>query len=269
MALGRRKLALLYTLLAFSLAALLLGSLFVFLGLKNERKMVRMKSNFLSAVTHELKTPLTSIRMFAELLESGRQTQEEKRKRYAHLIGEEAMRLYGMIEGILNLTRLEEKRAKVAMTPMNLTQAVHEVAGLMAAAYDKAGIRLELRLDPDAMVNGDHDSLRSVVQNLLENSLKYSRAGTTVQVHLEDAPDRAVLRVKDQGIGISGSDLKHIFDKFYRAGDEMTRKTKGSGLGLAIVKQILDSHRAQVKVNSRLNEGTEMIITFAKGARHA
>jgi signal transduction histidine kinase len=118
-------------------------------------------------------------------------------------------------------------------------------------------------------VNGDHDSLRSVVQNLLENSLKYSRAGTTVQVHLEDAPDRAVLRVKDQGIGISGSDLKHIFDKFYRAGDEMTRKTKGSGLGLAIVKQILDSHRAQVKVNSRLNEGTEMIITFAKGARHA
>jgi signal transduction histidine kinase len=269
MALGRRKLALLYTLLAFSLAALLLGSLFVFLGLKNERKMVRMKSNFLSAVSHELKTPLTSIRMFAELLESGRQTQEEKRKRYAHLIGEEAMRLYGMIEGILNLTRLEEKRAKVAMTPMNLTQAVHEVAGLMSAAYDKAGIRLELRLDPDAMVNGDHDSLRSVVQNLLENSLKYSKAGTTVQVHLEDAPDRAVLRVRDQGIGISGSDLRHIFDKFYRAGDEMTRKTKGSGLGLAIVKQILDSHRAQVKVNSRLNEGTEMIITFAKGARHA
>lgn len=269
MALGRRKLALLYTLLAFSLAALLLGSLFVFLGLKNERKMVRMKSNFLSAVSHELKTPLTSIRMFAELLESGRQTQEEKRKRYAHLIGEEAMRLYGMIEGILNLTRLEEKRTRVAMTPMNLTQAVHEVAGLMAAAYDKAGIRLELRLDPDAMVNGDHDSLRSVVQNLLENSLKYSRPGTTVQVQIEDSQDRAVLRVKDQGIGISGSDLKHIFDKFYRAGDEMTRKTKGSGLGLAIVKQILDSHRAQVKVNSRLNEGTEMIITFAKGGRHA
>ncbi|HLP40391.1 MAG TPA: histidine kinase dimerization/phospho-acceptor domain-containing protein, partial [Fibrobacteria bacterium] len=115
-ALGRRKLLLLYTMLAFSLAALLLGALFVFMGLKNERKMVRMKSNFLSAVSHELKTPLTSIRMFAELLESGRQTQEEKRKRYAHLIGEEAMRLHGMIEGILNFTRLEEKRARVSMT---------------------------------------------------------------------------------------------------------------------------------------------------------
>lgn len=269
MALGRRKLALLYTLLAFSLAALLLGSLFVFLGLKNERKMVRMKSNFLSAVSHELKTPLTSIRMFAELLESGRQTQEEKRKRYAHLIGEEAMRLYGMIEGILNFTRLEEKRARVSMASMNLSQAVHEVASLMAGAYDKAGIRLVLQLEPDAMVQGDYDSLRSVVQNLLENALKYSQSGTTVQVHLENSPEKAVLRVKDQGIGISGADIKHIFDKFYRAGDEMTRKTKGSGLGLAIVKQILDSHRAQIKVNSRLNEGTEMVITFAKGGRHA
>lgn len=266
-ALGRRKLALLYTLLAFSLAALLLGSLFVFQGLKNERKMVRMKSNFLSAVSHELKTPLTSIRMFAELLESGRQTQEEKRRRYAHLIGQEAMRLHGMIEGILNLTRLEEKRSQVAMAPMNLTQAVHEVAGLMAGAYEKAGIRLVLQLDPDAMVQGDYDSLRSVAQNLLENSLKYSRQGT-VQVTLENAPDRVVLRVKDQGIGISGADLKHIFDKFYRAGDEMTRKTKGSGLGLAIVKQILDTHGAQIKVNSKLDEGTEMIITFAKGGKH-
>ncbi|HLP43454.1 MAG TPA: HAMP domain-containing sensor histidine kinase, partial [Fibrobacteria bacterium] len=266
-ALGRRKLLLLYTMLAFSLAALLLGALFVFMGLKNERKMVRMKSNFLSAVSHELKTPLTSIRMFAELLESGRQTQEEKRKRYAHLIGEEAMRLHGMIEGILNFTRLEEKRAHVSMTSMNLSQAVHEVAGLMAAAYEKAGIRLVLQLDRDTMVDGDYDSLRSVVQNLLENSLKYSGRDTTVLVQLESAPDRAVLRVKDQGIGISGADLKHIFDKFYRAGDEMTRKTKGSGLGLAIVKQILDSHRAQIKVSSRLNEGTEMIITFARGGR--
>jgi two-component system phosphate regulon sensor histidine kinase PhoR len=116
-------------------------------------------------------------------------------------------------------------------------------------------------------VHGDHDSLRSVVQNLLENSLKYSKAGTTVQVALENHPDRAVLRVKDQGLGIAPADIKHIFDKFYRAGDEMTRKTKGSGLGLAIVKQILDSHRAQIKVNSKVDEGTEMVITFAKGGK--
>jgi anti-sigma regulatory factor (Ser/Thr protein kinase) len=267
-ALGRRKLALLYTLLAFSLAALLIGSFSVLQGLKNERRMVRMKSNFLSAVSHELKTPLTAIRMFAEILESGRQTQEDKRKRYATLIGEEAMRLYGMIEGILNFTKLEEKRSKMNFSDLDLTQAVQEVAGLMAGAFEKAGIKLALHLDAGTSIRGDYDSIRSVVQNLLENSLKYSKAGTTVTVQLENAPDKAVLRVKDQGIGISNADLKHIFDKFYRAGDEMTRKTKGSGLGLAIVKQILDSHRAQVKVNSKLNEGTEMAITFMKG-KHA
>jgi anti-sigma regulatory factor (Ser/Thr protein kinase) len=267
-ALGRRKLTLLYSLLAFSLAALLIGSFSALRGLRNERRMVRMKSNFLSAVSHELKTPLTAIRMFAEILESGKQTQEDKRKRYATLIGEEAMRLYGMIEGILSFTKLEEKRSRINFADVNLAQAVQEVAGLMAASFDKAGIRLSLQLDADTVIRGEHDSLRSVVQNLLENSLKYSKAGTTVQAVVENGPDKAVLRVKDQGIGISSADQKHIFDKFYRAGDEMTRKSKGSGLGLAIVKQILDIHRAQIKVNSKLDEGTEMCITFPKG-KHA
>jgi nitrogen-specific signal transduction histidine kinase len=267
-ALGRRKLVLLYTLVGFSLAMLLLGSFSALQGLKNERKMVRMKSNFLSAVSHELKTPLTAIRMFAEILESGKQTQEDKRKRYATLIGEEAMRLYGMIEGILNFTKLEEKRSQLNFTELDLAQAVQEVAGLMSGAFDKAGIKLNLQLAAGATLIGDHDSIRSVVQNLLENSLKYSKPGTAVAVQLEHAADKTVLRVKDQGIGISSADLKHIFDKFYRAGDEMTRKTKGSGLGLAIVKQILDAHRAQIKVNSKLDEGTEMVITFPKG-KHA
>ncbi|MEO6095430.1 MAG: ATP-binding protein [Fibrobacteria bacterium] len=267
-ALGRRKLVLLYTLVGFSLAMLLLGSFSALQGLKNERKMVRMKSNFLSAVSHELKTPLTAIRMFAEILESGKQTQEDKRKRYATLIGVEAMRLYGMIEGILNFTKLEEKRSQLNFTELDLAEAVQEVAGLMSGAFDKAGIKLTLHLDAGATLLGDHDSIRSVVQNLLENSLKYSKTGTTVTVQLENAADKTVLRVKDQGIGISSADLKHIFDKFYRAGDEMTRKTKGSGLGLAIVKQILDAHRAQIKVNSRLDEGTEMAISFPKG-KHA
>lgn len=264
-ALGRRKLTLLYTLVAFSLAVLLIGTLSVLQGLQNERRLVRMKSNFLSAVSHELKTPLTAIRMFAEILESGRQTQEDKRKRYATLIGEEAMRLHGMIEGILGFTRLEERRARMNFEDMDLGRAVQEVAGLMAASFEKAGIRLCLHLDPGAVIRGDFDSIRSVVQNLLENSLKYSRPGTSVDVWVEDAPEKAVLRVKDQGIGISGADLKRIFEKFYRAGDEMTRKTKGSGLGLAIVKQILDAHKAQIKASSRLGEGTEMTIIFPRG----
>jgi signal transduction histidine kinase len=264
-ALGRRKLTLLYSLVAFSLAVLLIGTFSVLQGLRNERRLVRMKSNFLSAVSHELKTPLTAIRMFAEILESGRQTQEDKRKRYATLIGEEAMRLHGMIEGILDFTRLEENRSRLSLGDMDLGQAVQEVAGLMAAAFEKSGLRLVLSLDAGAVIRGDFDAIRSVVQNLLENSLKYSQPGTKVEVRLENGPDKAVLRVKDQGIGISGADLKRIFDKFYRAGDELTRKTKGSGLGLAIVKQILDTHGAQIKANSKLGEGTEMVITFPKG----
>jgi signal transduction histidine kinase len=263
-AMGRRKLTLLYSLLAFSLFALLIGSLSVFKGIKKERHMVLMKSNFLSAVSHELKTPLTAIRMFAEILESGRQTQEDKRKKYAHLIGEESMRLHRMIEGILNFTRLEEKRSIINFATLDLRKPVQEVAGLMAGAFEKAGINLVQNLPTEATISGDFDALRSVIQNLLENALKYSQAGTTVTIYVDALVDKILLRVKDQGIGIASSDQKLIFDKFYRAGDEMTRQTKGSGLGLAIVKQILEAHRAQIKVNSKLNEGTEMIILFPK-----
>ena len=214
-AIGRRKLTLLYTLLGFSLAALLVGSFFVFRGIKNERHMVLMKSNFLSAVSHELKTPLTAIRMFAEILESGRQTQENKRKRYATLIGEEALRLQGMIEGILNFTRLEEKKSKFNYSPLDLCAPVREVAGLMSTEFEKAGIKLVLHLDASGQITGDYDSMRSVVQNLLENALKYSQTGTTVTVNVEDQGDKVTLKVKDEGIGISSVDLKRIFDKFF------------------------------------------------------
>ncbi len=267
-ALGHKKIILLYTVLGFSLTALLLGSFAVFVGLRNERGMVKMKSNFLSAVSHELKTPLTAIRMFAEIIESGKQTEESKIRRYAKLIGQESIRLQSMIEDILNFNRLEEKNSPKKFTAVTLDKVIKEVADLMQESFAKAEIKLQLNLDTDTVVQGDFHALRSVVQNLLENSLKYSPADTTVTVTLNS--HHLILSVRDQGIGISGNDLKHIFDKFYRAGDELTRKTKGSGLGLTIVKQILDSHHASIKVNSKLNEGTDMIIIFSKGLeKHA
>ncbi len=267
--LGRRRLILQYTLLGFSLLALLLGAFTLFQGIDQEQRVVQMKANFLSAVSHELKTPLTAIRMFAEMLASGRQAQEEKRRDYAQRIEQEAERLQGMIEGILNFARLEEDERALRFAELDLSEVARESAALMGTAFAQAGIRLTTLLPATARLRADYDALRSVLQNLLENALKYSPSGTEVTLEVRDEPENVVLRVADQGIGIAPGDLKHIFEKFYRAGDEMTRKTRGSGLGLALVQRIVAAHGGVIKVRSAENQGTEMIITFAKGGKHA
>src|SRR5690606_20439533 len=121
------------------------------------------------------------------------------------------------------------------------------------------------RLAPRATVSGDYNALRSIVQNLLENALKYSPADTEVTLEVSAVNEDIVLRVADRGIGIDPAEQKRVFEKFYRAGDEMTRKTRGSGLGLALVKRIADAHGAAIRLNSRPGTGTEMVVTFPAG----
>jgi signal transduction histidine kinase len=260
---GRWRIGLQYTLLAFSLLSLLMGIVVLFKALDDEQRLVNMKSNFISAVSHELKTPLTAIRMFSEMLASGRAA-EEKRGQYAQRIGAEAERLQGMIEGILNYTRLEENPDALRFEELDLSEAARDSAALMSGAFAKAGIRLTTRLAENAPVRADYNAVRSVIQNLLENALKYSPAGSEVVLEIRALSGEIILRVADQGIGIEPADLKRIFEKFYRAGDEMTRRTRGSGLGLALVKRIVDAHGGTVRVASRPGEGTEMTITFAR-----
>jgi signal transduction histidine kinase len=260
---GRWRIGLQYSLLAFSLLSLLMGIVVLFKALDDEQRLVEMKSNFISAVSHELKTPLTAIRMFSEMLASGRAA-EEKRAQYAQRIGAEAERLQGMIEGILNYTRLEENPDALRLEALDLSEVARESATLMSGAFAKAGIELKILLADRAPVSADYNAVRSVIQNLLENALKYSPAGSQVTLEIRADSEDIVLRVADQGIGIEAGDLKRIFEKFYRAGDEMTRRTRGSGLGLALVKRIVDAHGAAIRVSSKPGEGTEMTITFAR-----
>jgi signal transduction histidine kinase len=258
---GRWRVMLQYTILGFSLLSLLIGLVVLFKGLDDAQRLVTMKANFLSAVSHELKTPLTAIRMFSEMMASGR-VNAEKGVQYAGRIGAEAERLQGMIEGILAYTRLEEDPAALRFDEADLSAIARDSSALLTEAFARAGIRLTTHLAPNAIVRGDYNALRSIVQNLLENALKYSPADTAVTLEVSRISEDIVLRVADQGIGIDSADQKRVFDKFYRAGDEMTRKTRGSGLGLALVKRIADAHGATIRLNSKPGEGTEMIVSF-------
>jgi signal transduction histidine kinase len=171
-----------------------------------------------------------------------------------------------MIEGILAYTRLEEDPGALRPEDLDLSTVARESAGLLAEAFQRAGIRLVMRLVPRALVRADSNAMRSLVQNLLENALKYSKAGSETTLEVTAGNEEIVLRVADQGIGIAAADQKRVFERFYRTGDEMTRRTRGSGLGLALVKRIADAHGASIRLSSREHEGTEMVVTFHRNA---
>ncbi len=264
LAIGRRKITLLYIVTGLAVLVLFLGIITSIKGMIDEKKMVRLKTNFLSAVTHELKTPLTSIRILSELVESGKQVDQTKIKKYAHMIGRESNRLQGMIDNILNSTRLENKSITESMVRMDLVPLIKDTITLMGGNFKQSAITLKSEVPEKAIVHGDRESLRSVIQNLLDNAMKYSPKNSQVLIRCEVLKESILLQVIDNGMGIPPESLKHIFDKFYRAEDELTRQSKGTGLGLALVKQILDYHKAKVTVKSTVKKGTEFTILFPK-----
>jgi signal transduction histidine kinase len=265
---SRKKMFFLYALITLSLLVLISGTFLILQGLSNERKLLFMKSNFLSSVTHELKTPLTSIRMFSEMLQRGRLKSPEKAAQYAGMINKEAHRLDTLIQGILSYTRMEQNKEIVNKQPVDLHSCAEQAINSLSNQAEEKGIALEYSLQPQCIINGDATSLLSLFQNLIENAIKYTNNGF-IKVDLTSQPNHYIFSVMDSGIGIPATERKKIFQDFYRIGDEMTRTTKGSGLGLAIVKRIADAHNADVSVESEVNIGSTFKVLFKKADKNA
>lgn len=260
----RYKMFLLYSLSALSLITVLLGSFFVFRALTQEQKLLSMKANFLSSVSHELKTPLTSIKMFAEMMARGRVQKTEKIQEYSNLIGKESTRLENLIAAILNYTRMEHGKSAFQWERFDFAVCVEKVLDAIHELAENRGLHMTYRIQPECFIVGDYTALYSLVQNLVENAIKYTNPPGKIDVVLEEKDNKIVFSVTDTGIGIPLSEQKNIFNDFYRVGDEMTRSTKGSGLGLAIVKRVADTHRATVSLLSRSGKGSQFTVRFKK-----
>jgi signal transduction histidine kinase len=262
---SQKKMILLYTLVGFSLLILITGTFFTLRGLNQQRHLLNMKSNFLSSVSHELKTPLTSIRMFSEMMENGRVKKIEKMAQYAGHIGKEANRLDTLIQSILSYTRMEHGKQVFKMESIDLSQILHRAMESHAPRAKSKQQQMLVDSIPECVLEGDYSALLSLLQNLIDNAIKYTPEYGTIEVTLSEENKKYFLfQVKDSGVGIPLSDQKHIFDDFYRVGDEMTRTTKGSGLGLAIVKRVADAHNAQISVDSKPGKGTTFTVRFKK-----
>jgi len=224
-----------------------------------EKDIARMKTDFVSNVSHELKTPLASIKAYVEMLMDGEAEDEETKGEFYEIISTEADRLHRLIENILNISRIESGVVKVVREPVSLPGVVKQVLDVAAPQAKLKGIELVSHLAPIyCQVEADHDMIYQAVMNLLSNAIKYTPQGgrVTVSVGADESNGVSFCEVCDNGAGISAEELPHIFDKFYRI-KANNKLAKGTGLGLTLVKHIVETvHDGKLSVTSEEGDGS-------------
>ncbi|MGE0707229.1 MAG: ATP-binding protein [Planctomycetota bacterium] len=260
----RNRLILYVSLLGLTLAAAATGAAATLRALGRSLELARMKSDFLSNMTHELKTPLTSVKMYGELLAMGRLKSATKRKEYAEHIVREADRLQRLIDDVLDFARQESGQHDYVLAEEDVADTVAEAIELFRLSAKVRGFDLFVELPPVRAlppVDLDRDAIVRAVLNLLSNAVKYSTDQRYIKVTVKRADrDQVAISVKDRGIGIDPEDLERIFDRFYRAGDELTRGISGAGLGLALIDQIVRAHGGEILVESEKGSGSTFTI---------
>jgi two-component system phosphate regulon sensor histidine kinase PhoR len=222
----------------------------------------RLRREFVANVSHELKSPLTSIRSLTDALLSGAIEEGETARRFLGLIEEDAVRLTRLIEDLLALSQIESGGVPLRVTVVDLRRHVQSVLEALAPAIEQGGLAVEVDLPDSSLVSADPDRLRQVLTNLVDNAIKYNRPGGRIRVRQEREGLSLRVFVVDTGIGIPERDLRRIFERFYRVDKARSRELGGTGLGLSIVKHIVEAHGGTVHVTSRLGEGSTFSFTL-------
>jgi two-component system phosphate regulon sensor histidine kinase PhoR len=237
------------------------GAFLTFHDITELRRLEQVRKDFVANASHELRTPLTSIRGFVEALEDGAAEQPETAQRFLAKIRTHADRMAALIEDLLELSRLEAGERAASQEVVAPAEVAADAAASFAELAEKRGLRLECVDRGAPAVIGDADRLRRILENLLENALKYTPEGGHVRVTCAAAPGGgASVEVRDDGPGIAAEHLPRIFERFYRADRARSRELGGTGLGLSIVKHLADSIGARVEVASEPGRGTRFTV---------
>jgi signal transduction histidine kinase len=221
----------------------------------------RALREFLANVSHELKTPLTSIRGFSQAMHDGTLDTPEERARAARVIDLESRRLLHLVGELLDLSRIESGQQRMEIADVPLSELLAHVEDVFAMRTEEVGLRLEVRREREAIVLADFDRIEQVLGNLIDNALRHSPKDAAVIVGARAGKGAFVeLYVSDQGGGIASSDLPHVFDRFYRSKDETAGS--GAGLGLAISREIVRAHGGEIHATSPSGGGTEFTLTL-------
>lgn len=237
-----------------------MGVICLLLDVTEKVQIEKMKQEFTANVSHELKTPLTSISGYAEMIENGMAKAEDVAG-FASKIHKEAGRLLTLISDIIRLSELDEMPVSDAFAPVDLLEVAKGCAGLLALSAERHQVRITVEGE-SFFVHGSRSMLDELACNLADNAIRYNRPGGSVVLRVE--PGRLI--VSDTGIGIPEKDQRRVFERFYRVDKSRSRETGGTGLGLAIVKHIALQHGAEILLRSSENVGTEVVVEFPEAA---
>ncbi|MGF1669163.1 MAG: sensor histidine kinase [Balneolaceae bacterium] len=252
-------------LIVLGFAVLFLSGAFVymFVTAQRERELAKRQAGFLANVTHELKTPLAVMQAAGENIADGRVTQGERLKSYGDHIYHEAVRLRKMIEKLLDVAKADSGQTVAEIAPRRLDEIAERFYSQNRAFVEDKGFTFRFESDDHLpLVMADANHIETILNNLLENSMKYSTDRKEIDLKVQKQDHHVAVIMMDKGVGIPGKEKKRIFDKFYRVEDVLTARTKGHGLGLSIVKNLVELNGGTVDLQSKVGEGSVFTVKF-------
>ena len=251
----------------FFLCIIIFGAWLIYRALVETEAMKARQHNFLLSVTHELKTPIASLRIYLDTLESSK-IAEEKKRQVIPRMKQDTIRLERMVNNILEATRFDHQKFLPDTIEVDLSRMVSEAVRYLNETADEIPCTIKTDIPPKVIIEADPKALRRAIDALLENCLKYHDGKQVIiDVRLEQNDGRVVLTIVDQGIGFDPDEAEVLFDRFYRLGNEMTRRADGTGLGLYLCREIVRAHGGDVKADSAgIGKGARFVMEL-KGKR--
>jgi len=228
-------------------------------ALKNEHTRIK---EFMEDISHEIKTPLALVKNYNQaLMDQIVQSEEEKQKCY-HVIGRETNRLQKLIQNFLDFAKLNAQSVELESHPIVLAQIIEDIMIKYELTFKEKNIKLDMKLDYDVIILSDEDRLEQIIQNIIQNAIRYSKSDPRIEITMESTEDTCVLAISDNGIGISEEHLSVITNRFVRVNKVRSRKESGTGLGLSIVEKLMVLHGGKMTIESQLEVGTTVKLEF-------
>jgi len=244
---------------------LIVGVIFILRSVLHERRTARLKTDFVSFISHELKTPLTSIRLYTETLLDGRVANQEEQTVCLQMVDKESLRLSQLIDQILRYSQLERHQKQFFFTSCSMRDVVAEAVRVFKGYKEGRDREVEVNSAQQiSKIRMDRAAIIELLLNFLTNAAKYSPPDKDIVINLRESIDEICVDVVDRGVGIRKRDQKKVFDKFYRSEDYLTRDVEGTGLGLTFARYIAKVHNGEIKVSSQLNGGSTFTLHLRK-----
>lgn len=239
------------------------GSVLIVRTIAHEMEVLKIKSDFVSSVSHELKTPLTSIKALTERLQEGKVKSQAKMKQYFSVISQDTDKLTRLVRNVLDFSKIEEGKKEYDLEETDVVSWINQTIENFKQDHIQTGIRIHTQISEGTPVlDMDKDAFSRALNNLLDNALKFSPNKKEVEVHVKSDAENVIIQVKDRGIGIPQDELGKIFDKFYQGRSALKQSVKGTGLGLTLVKHVVEAHGGKISVESKMSQGTTCSLIF-------